>query len=66
MAIKSNHLKRLIVGVMLVCCSLVVGVVGGVKIASINKETTTDDKTHIEQLFDILSENWYSEIYYGK
>ena len=66
MAIKSNHLKRLIVGVMLVCFSLVVGVVGGVKIASINKETTTDDKTHIEQLFDILSENWYSEIYYGK
>ena len=66
MAIKSNRLKRLIVAIVLVLTSLVIGVVGGVKIASINKVTSTDDKSHIQQLADILSENWYSEIFYGK
>lgn len=60
----NKKVKRFIIGIVLVCVSLVIGIVSGIKIASSKK--TAVFSTPTEQLVNILKENWYSDIYYGE
>ena len=67
-----RKLLRIAIGAGLMCVSLIIGVVAGVKI-SINNNDSSDgtvidsDNTPLTtQLVNFLKDNWYSDIYYGK
>lgn len=62
---QNNKLKRLIIGIILVCVSLTTGVIFGAKFTKLSN-TITNGTSQTDQLINILKQNWYSEIYYGK
>ena len=60
---------RILIGVGISVTSIALGVFAGVKItSSIYDSGLVSDSSsdHLRQLENILKENWYSEIYYGK
>lgn len=62
-------LKRLILGLSLVCVSLTIGVVTGIKISKVNTSGNNGGNqanSLANELSNFLKANWYSEIYYGK
>lgn len=71
MAKKNNFYKRLLVSFLLVCISTSIGFIGGIKLISkinLNVGSSNNDNTEkqqLEELYDILKSNWYSDIYYG-
>ena len=64
----NKKLLRLIIGVSLVVVSLATGVLSGIKIAkvtSIADNSKDENIQYIEEIIQILKDNWMSEIYYG-
>ncbi len=59
----NKKVKRFLIGIALVCVSLILGIVSGIQIA--NKKGNRF-LSPTDQLINILKENWYSDIYYGK
>ena len=60
----NKTLKRIIIGISLVCVSLTVGVVTGTQLTN-GKITIVDEDSPTDQLISFLKDNWFSDVFYG-
>ena len=67
---KGKILTRILISSVLVCVSLSIGFIGGIKLKNNTPNTPTDgsgndSNAQLQELVSLLENNWRSDIYYG-